>query len=83
MPQRKPGDSAISAFEFVAQRVADQLVDGADEIAAAIEQVVGGGDLLAPGGRMRLAQPVDQRLHRRIGFQQFGKYRQQAVAHIR
>ena len=82
VPQRKPGDSAISAFELAAQRVADQLIHGAAEIAAAIEQAVGGGDFFVIGGRVRRAHLVDQRLHRRIRLQQFGEHRQQPVAHI-
>ena len=41
MPQRKPGENAISRVLLGHQRVADQLVAGAVEVAAPIEQVVG------------------------------------------
>ena len=81
-PQRKPGDSAISAVQFTEQGVADQLIYGTRKIAAAIEQLVGGCNLVRPRCRLRAAHLVDQRGHCRVGLQQFRKHRQQPVAEI-
>ena len=71
-PQRKPGDSAISASRSVEQRIADQVVERAPEGAAAVEQAVGAGKLgrsiASCGARMsrdqRAPSPDRARWHR-------------------
>ncbi|KAH2823482.1 hypothetical protein KXV85_001624, partial [Aspergillus fumigatus] len=68
--------------ELGPQRIADPQVHGAAEIAATVQQSVGGGKLLAMGRDMGRPHFVDQRGHRGIGLDQFGEHRQQAIAHI-
>ena len=77
---RGKGDRRVllrhQAFEY-------QLVEGAVEIAAAVEQAFGERELFAElrlEGRARFA---DQRVHVPVGRKQVGEHRQQAVAEIR
>jgi hypothetical protein len=59
VPQRKPGDRLIWASLLLAQGVADELVEGAVEVAAAVEQRVGDGELLLQLVPVRRAHGVD------------------------
>ncbi len=82
MPQRNPGENAISAPLTVEHRLHDQLVEAAVEVPAPVEEALGDGELLAELRRVRRAHVADQRLHRRVGGQQVREHRQQPVAEV-
>ena len=64
------------------QRVADQVVEGAGEGAAAVEQPLGAGELGAQHGLVGAADAVDQRGHAGIGGDGVGQHRDQAVGDV-
>ncbi len=83
VPQRKPGEKAISAPCTSISASQINWSQRAVEIAAPVEQAVGHGQGFGQPGFVRCAQLVDQRVHRRVGLQLVGKYRQQPVAIVR
>ncbi len=81
-PPAKAGRQRDLGIEFAAQGVADQLVHGAVEVAAAEQQPVGDSHLLVEGFGMRRVQLCDQGFHLRIGFQAIAEHRQQTIANV-
>jgi hypothetical protein len=82
VPQRKPGEKAISASFTFHQRIEDDLVEGAVEVAAAVQQPFRDGQLFVEFRQVGRARLVDQRLHVLVGRQQVGEDRQQLVAEV-
>ena len=65
---------------MVAQGLAQQLVESAVEVAAAVQRLPGHRQRLRQPLPVRRPQPLDQRPHLRIRRQQVREHRQQAVA---
>ena len=80
VPQRKPGDSAISASRSVMMRVADQIVERAVEGAATIEQRLAAADHPRQFVRKRRARLGDRRRHLRVRRDGVGEQRNELVA---
>ena len=82
VPQRKPGEKAISRVLFRDQGVEDQLVETAVEIAAPVQQAFAYRQSFAELALVGRAGPCDQRRHFRVGGQEIGEDRKQPVAEI-
>ena len=65
---------------YLHHRVQQQLVAGAIEVAAPVQQAFVDGQRLGQPGFKRRPHARDQRLHGRVGRQHVGKHRQQPVA---
>src|ERR1700759_4273782 len=82
VPQRKPGDNAISVSSSLRKASHSSWSKGPEKLARRERgRAVGGRDRADVPG-MRGIELFDQRLHRRVGLEQFGKYGQQPVAHV-
>ena len=74
---RREGDLGVALLE---QGLADQVVEGAVEVAAAVEQALGAAEHAPQLGRVGRANALDQRRHLGIRLDDVGEDRDQPVA---
>ena len=80
VPHRKPGEKEISAPLFRHERVEDDLIETAVEIAAAVKQTLADSQLLAKLALVGRTRPGDERLHFGVRREQVGKYWKKPIA---
>jgi len=79
-PPAEAGAQRDVGLALLDQRLADQIVEGAVEIAPAVEQRLGGAENLVQFGLERGPDAVDQRRHLGVRSNDIGEDRDQLVA---